>query len=195
MKPIAVILAGGKSVRMGCDKADILWQGQYLWQYQAQKLEQSGLFSDVWVMRNKEGFLQDEPLYKHQGPLAGVYTALKKAEKQGDSLLFLPVDMPFISQEMLQNLLRNQSENQSENSPHHSLNNSLAQAVFFEGEIFPLLLHISCLPILAQYLQNSRSVYGFLEQLKTYSIPKTEKNDFTNMNKPCDVPNPLKRFS
>ncbi len=178
MKPIAIILAGGKSSRMGKDKADIPWQGQSLWQYQKQKLHHSQLFSDIWIMRNKEGFMQDDEKYKHQGPLAGICTALLKAsENQKEALLFLPVDMPFIGKEALQELA--QSYYKQESPP---------QAAFFEEEIFPLLLHISSLPILQEYLKHSRSVYGFLEQLKIHTLAKSEYYDFTNMNKPDDLP-------
>ncbi len=178
MKPIAVILAGGKSSRMGCDKADIAWQGQSLWQYQKQKLYHTQLFSDIWVMRNKEGFMQDDDKYKYQGPLAGICTALLKAsENQIDWLLFLPVDMPFIDKEALQELTQ-----------HDYKQDIPIQAAFFKNEIFPLFLHISSLPILQEYLKHSRSVYGFLEQLKTYNLPKSKSYDFTNMNKPSDLP-------
>lgn len=172
MKPIAVILAGGKSKRMGHDKADISWHGEPLWKYQEQKLKACG-FSPIWVMRNKDGFLQDDENYTHQGPLAGIYTALNKAKALNASyILFLPVDMPYISPKALAQLAQNVQQ----------------QATHFKGELFPLCLHISVLPILKEYLEHKRSVYGFISLLKLHELLPFEDTDFTNMNKPQDLP-------
>lgn len=172
MKPIAVILAGGKSKRMGHDKADISWHGEPLWKYQEQKLKACG-FSPIWVMRNKDGFLQDDENYTHQGPLAGIYTALNKAETLNTSyILFLPVDMPHISPQALIYLAQNAQK----------------QATHFKDELFPLCLHISSLAQLKEYLQHKRSVYGFLSLLESYELLAPSHTDFTNMNKPQDLP-------
>ena len=34
----AVLLAGGESKRMGCDKAALAWRGRPLWEWQIEKL-------------------------------------------------------------------------------------------------------------------------------------------------------------
>ncbi len=175
MELVAVILAGGKSKRMGKDKADILWHGQALWEYQQQKLISCG-FSSVWVARNKPDFLQDDEAYKHQGPLSGIFTALKKAKAEGYSqeyILFLPVDMPYISIDMLISLAQNTQK----------------QATYFTDEFFPLMLNLSALTILQNYLlSQKRSVYGFLSLLNVHQLKKSTHYNFTNMNRLQDLP-------
>ncbi len=172
MKVTAVILAGGLSKRMGRDKADIVWNGQKLWQYQKQKLHSFGFFP-IWIARNQSGFLQDEPNYKQQGPLSGIYSALKKAQNSYNPyILFLPVDMPYLSRDTLSFLTQNTKK----------------QATYFDSEIFPLILHISVLSDLENYLIKKRSVHGFLSLLDSNRLEKRERDNFTNMNKIEDLP-------
>ncbi|SRR6266446_736944 len=104
MRITAVLLAGGKSRRMGRDKATIEWRGRPLWEWQIEKLR--ALYvekivlstqSDVpWRPADVELLLDIPP---SRGPLSGLAAALASAE--ADHLLALAVDMPFMSTEHL----------------------------------------------------------------------------------------------
>ena len=100
----AVLLAGGESRRMGCDKAILQWRGRPLWEWQIEKLRAlrpEKIFlsarSDVpWRPVNVELLLDSFP---SRGPLSGLAVAL--AAIKTDHLLALAVDMPFMTTENL----------------------------------------------------------------------------------------------
>ena len=104
MRITAVLLAGGKSRRMGRDKATIEWRGRPLWEWQIEKLRAlraEKIFlstqSDVpWRPADVELLLDAPP---SRGPLSGLVAAL--ASTEADHLLTLAVDMPFMSTEHL----------------------------------------------------------------------------------------------
>jgi len=104
MRITAVLLAGGKSRRMGRDKATIEWRGRPLWEWQIEKLRALraekiflSMQSDVlWRPADVE-LLPDVP--PSRGPLSGLAAAL--ASTEADHLLALAVDMPFMSTEHL----------------------------------------------------------------------------------------------
>ena len=103
----AVLLAGGKSRRMGRDKATIEWRGRPLWQWQIEKLRvlrAEKIFlstqSDVpWRPADVEIVLDTPP---SRGPLSGLAAALVATET--NHLLSLAVDMPFMTTEHLRHL-------------------------------------------------------------------------------------------
>lgn len=101
----AAVLAGGKSTRMGADKAGLTFRGMTLAAYQAEKFKALGL-SDLML----SGCRQDIPgtrfvpdaLPAH-GPLSGIHACLGAAEH--DAVLFLSVDVPLVPVETLRALL------------------------------------------------------------------------------------------
>jgi molybdopterin-guanine dinucleotide biosynthesis protein A len=108
MKFSAVILAGGQSRRMGCDKARIALHGKTLLATQVERVrmlaptelfisgradvDYSGLCCPVLVDAIPDG-----------GPLAGILSALLTASTS--HLLVLAVDMPLMKPELLANLV------------------------------------------------------------------------------------------
>ena len=100
----AVLLAGGESVRMGKDKATVLFRGKPLWEVQLgllRKLEPSGIFvsarTDPSWRPGDVHFVADIP--PSRGPLSGVAAAL--ARMRTTHLLALAIDMPFITENFL----------------------------------------------------------------------------------------------
>jgi molybdenum cofactor guanylyltransferase len=108
----AVLLAGGRSSRMGPNKALIEYQGVPLWRYQINKLTQlepDELFFSIQPgMEFPSGpwkFVHDRA--GNLGPLGGVEAALRQTH--ADFLVTLAVDMPRLTVNFLRELLE-QSE-------------------------------------------------------------------------------------
>jgi len=100
----AVLLAGGESVRMGKDKATVLFRGKPLWEVQLgllRKLEPAEILisarTDPSWRPGDVHFVADIP--PSRGPLSGVAAAL--ARMRTTHLLALAIDMPFITENFL----------------------------------------------------------------------------------------------
>src|SRR5438270_2095328 len=109
MKLSAVLLAGGKSRRMGRDKAAILFRDSPLWQRQLdmlRKLEPEQLFVSAqtdppWRPADVEFVADAQP---SRGPLSGIAAALSRTA--ADHLVALAIDMPFMSHDYLRKLFQ-----------------------------------------------------------------------------------------
>jgi len=93
-----IILAGGKSSRMGRDKAKIEFKGKILLDHMYSLLKDSGI-QKIYISRGEE--IKD--IIPNCGPLGGIYSVLQKIEDQ--EVIILPVDMPLLSMELLQKLI------------------------------------------------------------------------------------------
>lgn len=111
MKNVGVIiLAGGKSSRMGEDKGLMALFGKSMVAYvldQAVKISE-----DIIIVSNnsnykKYGYPTFKDLYKEKGPLAGLHTGLVKSKHHKN--IVLSCDIPYVKIGLL-NFLYNQSE-------------------------------------------------------------------------------------
>ncbi|AJQ93593.1 molybdenum cofactor guanylyltransferase [Gynuella sunshinyii] len=100
---LGVILAGGRSSRMGQDKSRLMINGQTLLQRQQSILEQLGL--EV-IISGPDG-VHDE-FADYPGPLAGIYSVIR--QQPAASWLFVPVDLPLIRPATLARLMNHSSE-------------------------------------------------------------------------------------
>lgn len=108
-KLAAVILAGGKSSRMGQDKASLPWQGGQLIDYVASVLNQAGI-PQVFASGKIEGYdCIPDAITGHHGPVMGICSSILKLGERYDRLLFVPVDMPLLSPEAIRQLIRHPS--------------------------------------------------------------------------------------
>lgn len=94
-----VVLAGGKSTRMGQDKSQLtLTDNKTNLLTLSQNLLANLAGENVWVSGEKHhNGLPDE--FADCGPLSGIYSALayfKQEQPSIDEVIFLPVDMPFL---------------------------------------------------------------------------------------------------
>jgi molybdenum cofactor guanylyltransferase len=101
----AFILAGGKSTRMGTDKAFVDYDGRILL---ARALELAhSVASDVRIVGGREKFAGFAPVvedvFRGCGPLGGIHAALKSSLT--DLNLMLAVDTPFVPFAFLQYLV------------------------------------------------------------------------------------------
>jgi molybdenum cofactor guanylyltransferase len=101
----AFILAGGKSSRMGADKAFLEFDGQTLLD-RTLELARS-VTGDVRIVGGLEKFAPFGPVvedvFPGQGPLGGIHAALRSSTS--DLNLMLAVDAPFVSRALLEYLI------------------------------------------------------------------------------------------
>jgi molybdenum cofactor guanylyltransferase len=99
------ILAGGKSTRMGTDKAFVALDSRTLL---ARMLDLArSVTPDVYIVGAKEKYAPFAPavedIFPNCGPLGGIHAALHSSQK--DLNLILAVDVPFVSLALLQYLI------------------------------------------------------------------------------------------
>jgi len=108
MKFTAIILAGGKSSRMGEDKGLMLFDDKPMIHHII-NVAKPLVDEIIIVSNNKEyeqfGYPVYEDLIKDKGPLAGIYTGLKYAKTAKN--IVLSCDVPFVSEALIQLLLNN----------------------------------------------------------------------------------------
>lgn len=109
--PITVaIIAGGKSSRFGEPKSWAMFRGKRLVEYAVDLGRQ--LSDDVLIVNGKTldyshlGIKTFEDEVAGCGPIGGLYTALLKSNAQ--KLLVLPVDMPYLNEQVYRALLRHE---------------------------------------------------------------------------------------
>jgi molybdopterin-guanine dinucleotide biosynthesis protein A len=98
-----VVLAGGKSSRMGQSKAMLEYEGAPLLDHMMGLLSKLGL-SKSYVSGEFEGYSCVADTAPHEGPARAICDVLS-ALKTYDGVLFIPVDMPFLTAELLDVLL------------------------------------------------------------------------------------------
>ncbi|MFQ5523923.1 MAG: molybdenum cofactor guanylyltransferase [Acidimicrobiia bacterium] len=101
MSVIGAVLAGGKSTRMGRDKAEVPVGGATMLQRVATALGQA-VGKVVVLGSHREGWECWPDMVHAQGPLAGIATALHRTDSDG--VLVVAVDHPFVRSETLRHL-------------------------------------------------------------------------------------------
>ena len=102
----AIILAGGRSARMGTDKAELLWNGSTLIGHQTRKLRALGI-GDIILSgyrRSVPGTRCVSDVYPGKGPLGGIHAGLLAAKHP--HCLVLSVDVPLVPADTLSSLIR-----------------------------------------------------------------------------------------
>lgn len=116
-KLYGLVLAGGRSSRMGQDKARLSWQGQPLYRHMIALLNKAGVDR---VLLSGSGFASElltsnsnsgptvtclDDLVDGRGPLGGIHSAFAQLN-DNDRLLVVPVDMPLLPIEAISTLAR-----------------------------------------------------------------------------------------
>ncbi|MEK7264110.1 MAG: molybdenum cofactor guanylyltransferase [Bacteroidota bacterium] len=165
-----VILAGGKSKRMGEDKALLLMDGKPFIQYIKEIMKR--IFSEVIIVAEKKKeyeFLNlhiEEDIVKNAGPLGGIYTALTFTSTQWSFIV--SCDVPFITKELIEYICNFSSTSE-------------IKIPSFNEKLHPLCGMYSkvCLPVIATQLQqNNFKVQNIFPLLPVEIIPITKELSF-----------------
>ncbi|PKH92944.1 MULTISPECIES: molybdenum cofactor guanylyltransferase [unclassified Pseudoalteromonas] len=167
-----VVLAGGKSSRMGTDKADLVLKNKTLLHNACDLLKDAGA-KNILVSRNvtnpikslnhypSEKYVKD--IYPNSGPLGGIYSTLIATEHD---LLITAVDMPLLTSSLLSTIVL-ASQTNNVQSVSNQLNQSQIHAWHFENEPLPL------------YIRNTHSVKNHLKHILTNANSHKSIKQFT----------------
>ncbi len=104
MKTYGLILAGGRSTRMGQDKATVSYKGQSLLDHARALMTELNVDAVIVLGRPDEpdGIADD---IAHEGPAVSLYRWLLKADLPA-RIIVTPVDMPLLQADMVNELLK-----------------------------------------------------------------------------------------
>jgi len=164
-----IILAGGKSQRIGKDKALLTVEGEAFLTRIARTMR--SVFNKVFIISNNGSYrFLDLPVYKDVyegcGPLAGIHSGLLHSKTP--ACFVVACDTPFVSKEFIEYIIS--FEFQAE-----------AKIASTENKLHPLcgLYSRTCLPIIEESLREGKlRVQDVLARLHTVVIPITSRLPF-----------------
>lgn len=172
----AVILVGGKSSRMGQDKASLPYKGKRLVDVVADTIRSAGI-SRVYVSGKIADYPSFPDLLSGCGPVSGICSCILRLSMNYKRLLFVPVDMPCLTLELIRLLVDCPAH-----KPHHMENHPLP-CIIPTNEM--AMRHAdSCIQELVK--KRKLSVKEFLAGLNAISVPLPEQMEkaLTNTNTP-----------
>jgi molybdopterin-guanine dinucleotide biosynthesis protein A len=200
VKPFtAALIAGGRSSRMGLDKAFIDWSGRPLWEVQLARLKDAGATELLVCARRDqrfvgEGFRQIHDPVEGLGPLSGLANALRAATH--DTVLVLAVDMPFITIELLRELIE-QRLGSIPDGPESERLRAVHCIVPIRDGRFEALAAVypkSALGLAEARLAGAdRSLQGFCREaaeaglVRQWVVPMERTREFRSVNSPEDL--------
>jgi molybdopterin-guanine dinucleotide biosynthesis protein A len=179
MNVTGIILAGGKSSRMGTNKALLEVGGTRLIDRAITLLEP--LCNEILVMSNQDlpdikyQIIADE--HKNIGPIAGIQAGL--THSKSDKNVVLACDMPNIKQSFLQVLLDVSMDTYQAIIPRHK-----------DGSLEPLMgiYHKSLLPGFEQQIREGQyKLISRFSEYKIHYVPIEDDAIFKNLNTPGDL--------
>lgn len=181
----AAVLCGGKSRRMGFDKAFLRDEKEYLLLQTVRKLQL--LFEQTVLVSNTKAKFEDradfetlsvlEDLYLEKGPLGGICTALQKV--QTEYIFVMACDMPVPDVNLIGRMYR-------------KLGGWQVLACRNQGRLEPLFAfyHRSCLPVFKKQIESGelklRAAFPSLK-VEMYDLSGEETEGIVNLNTPEDV--------
>ncbi len=179
MELTGIILAGGKSSRMGEDKGLMLFEGKPMIQYIIEVVKPL-VKSIVIIANDKEyeqfGYPIYEDLIKGKKPLAGIYTGLKHSTTTKN--LVMSCDVPYVNEEVLKLLIENCN---------------VDVVIPLKGDRTHQLIGVydkKCIDIFKMELENDqRKIKMAIEKLNCKTIDANHINDkiFNNINSKNDI--------
>ena len=180
----AVIFAGGKSSRMGEDKA-LLPFGEHptLTQFQVKKL--SLYFDPVYISAKTDKFDFEcsviEDTQKESSPLIGILSIFETLEV--DEVFILSVDAPFVDKEVIETIFKNRND-QYDIVVAKSPSGIQPLCGCYKRSIVPLAY--------AQLAKGNHKLLDLLALATTQFVAFEEDEPFTNLNHPEEYLEALK---
>ncbi|RJG48490.1 molybdenum cofactor guanylyltransferase [Motilimonas pumila] len=174
-RTIAVILAGGRSSRMGQDKALLQHQGGTLLSRTYHLLSQLG-FQQVVVSGDYPDFPHIKDAKGQLGPVAGIASCVNALGQQCENMLFVAVDTPLLTAQSCLELLQHNA----------------GQGVYYRSSLLPACLVMSVqLPHTLDTLMQPRAAkQRSLKQLfqtlgcRPIAVPERLSQSLLNANTP-----------
>ena len=159
---IGVVLAGGRSSRMGTNKAFLEYRGKPLIDHMMGLLKEADA-KEVWVSGSLAGYpcIPDEE--KFEGPAMAIRHVLKRLERADVSgVLFVPVDMPVMTPDLLRELAGQRD------------------GAYYQGWPLPAFLPFK------EILPADKSIKGLLQvmRISARQVPEGRQACFVNANTP-----------
>jgi len=195
---LVAILAGGRSRRMGRDKAFVPFDGRPL---VARAVALGRAISPLAMLVVHRDQLDEDRYrqlaadleirlcadeYDYKGPLGGLVTALRSGQT-GNGVVLLACDMPYLTRELIQLLIER----------HRAGGYAATVPVDQEGRLQPLVgvYSESVLPVAEEMIGlDILRFEGLFDRVRTRVIDFTEIADlrgserfFTNLNRPADL--------
>jgi molybdenum cofactor guanylyltransferase len=189
----AVLLAGGKSSRMGQDKALLAPKGIAMIRHSfniASVVSEGVYVVTPWPERYQEilpkncRFVREEPLFgptETHGPLVGFLQGLDVVETTSEWVLVLACDLPYLRLDVIENWL-NYLENSSEEI--------MAFLPKDERGWQPLcgFYRRRCTGLMEEYIkEGGRSFQGWLQKVPVQELPLADRQILFNCNTPEDL--------
>ena len=111
IKAVAVILAGGKSRRMGRDKLELDFGGVSMLESAVNRFK-AEFYDDVYIsVADIEKYSEVKArrvidIYPGMGPLSGLHAALKMTPAMVDGIFLVAADLPYASAQAAKNLIK-----------------------------------------------------------------------------------------
>ncbi len=167
----AVILAGGKSARMGRDKAQLIRpDGRSQLLFTADCLKEAGIEDILVSGAEVSGLKSLKDVYPEKGPLAGIHSALAHCKPGTGSLIVVPCDMPLLKCGVFSRLLKS------------------SQSTAFDQSFFPLIIrNLEQAKDVAENIllsDQSPSIRSFLKNMKFDFISPENTVELKSCNTP-----------
>ena len=171
----AIILAGGKSSRMGQDKASMILGGKTVIQHVIDNL--FFVFEEIFISGNHNNYPISKGIIKdvttQKGPIGGIRSALDFCQ---EDIFVCSCDMPFVSSDLIKNILQKKIENR-------------INVVRFGEKLYPVLgiYPFSILTDLKKTIESGNlRMISFLEQQNAHYIDLEDsfEHQLLNINTP-----------
>ena len=183
MQITAIILAGGKSTRMGTDKALIEINDKSLLENAidlCKPISSSILISSNFEEHKKYSYEVIPDEIPDCGPIGGIYSCLKETETEWNFVL--SVDSPFVELEFIRNLI-SEIDNTNAIVPIHSRGKEPLIALYHKNSLSEIEKRIK---------SGNYKMYDLVDTLSTKFVDSKKwlekyPNLFHNINRPEDL--------
>ncbi|MCO6052149.1 molybdenum cofactor guanylyltransferase MobA [Mesorhizobium sp. RP14(2022)] len=184
MRIAGVVLAGGRSSRMGFDKAFATLRGEPLLARAVRRLQVQVEAVAVNSNADHDRFLAlglpilPDTVPDHPGPLAGILASLEWASSRADAVVTVAVDTPFFPDDLIAKLAED-GVDQAAVAATNRLHPTFALWPTYVRERLPCFLRED----------EKRRVTGFLDLIgfRTVTWPAVPNDPFFNINTPDDL--------